>query len=68
MDIRDTSDIAGLGAQDSSISGLGKDNKPKEPLAESEGPGIMRPSTGETEAEEAGYEGEYVASEEGPAI
>jgi hypothetical protein len=68
MDIRDASDIAGLGARDSSISGLSKDNKPEEPLAEFEGPGIMRPRAGETEVEEAGYEGEYVASEEGPTI
>jgi hypothetical protein len=42
-------------------------NKPEEPLAESEGPGIMRPRAGETEVEEVGYESGYVASEEGPA-
>jgi hypothetical protein len=35
---------------------------------ESEGPGIIRLRAGETETEEAGYEGEYVGSKEGPAI
>jgi len=60
MDIRDTSDIAGLGVRDSSISGLGKDKNLEGPLAESEGPGIMRLGAGETEVEKAGYEGEYM--------